>query len=192
MSMSMVKYRGNLLPRPDLTIILGIPNYDTLHQMQLELKTSALSIHSNLRGATHRHFGILMRDTKHATLSNIPCLCPTHPVILLIPNHSTCVASYKLKCSYKKNIQFSHKVRGVKQALIQQIVTDVDEQYIISIKKGLQENSQETYANFYPTYSPHMENFTEPDQLFWKRKWPKYIMACSPQSTIFPINLKIF
>ena len=38
MSISKVKYRNTFFPKLDLTRILGIPTYNTLHQMQLDLE----------------------------------------------------------------------------------------------------------------------------------------------------------
>ena len=49
MIISTVNYREAFFLKLDLTRILGIHTYDALHQMQLELKTNAISIHSNLR-----------------------------------------------------------------------------------------------------------------------------------------------
>ena len=57
-----------------------------------------------------------------------------HPGILQIPNNATRVASYELKRVYKDNLRVLQRVIGVEQALIQQVVTAVYEQYIISMK----------------------------------------------------------
>ena len=75
-----------------------------------------------------------MTNTKYAKMPNIPYVCPEYPDILLIPNNATHIASYELKQVYYKNIRVFHKLCGVEQALIQQVVTTVDEQYIISMK----------------------------------------------------------
>ena len=97
MNISTVNYLKSSFPKTDITIILGIPTYDALHQMELEIKTNAISVHSNLGVATHVHLGLFMTDTKYAILSNIPFMHHVHPVILLIANNATCVASYELK-----------------------------------------------------------------------------------------------
>ena len=128
MSISTVKYQETFFPKPDLTIILGIPNCDALHQMKLELNSNDLSVHSNLGGVSHGHLGILMTNMKYATLSPVVYVRPVHPGILQISRNATCVASYKLKKFYYNNLQVSHKVRGVEQALIQQAVTAINEQ----------------------------------------------------------------
>ena len=114
----MVNYCETFLLKPDITRIFGIPNYNSFHQIQLELKTNALSVHSNLGGATHIHLVLLMINTKYATLSNVPYLRPVHPSILIIPNNATHVASSKLKRVYDKNIQYFHGLGGVKQTTI--------------------------------------------------------------------------
>ena len=123
MSISTVKYRETFPPKPDLTRIIGIPTYDAKYQMRLELKINALSLHYNIGGATQRHLGILITNTKYATMSPVPYVGPVHTGILLIPKNATCVASYELKQLYDENIQIFHERHGFKQALMQQVAT---------------------------------------------------------------------
>jgi hypothetical protein len=134
MSIPSVNYRETFFPKPDLTRIIGIPTYEALHQMQLELKTNALSVHSNLGGAQHGHLGLLMTNAQYALVSDTPYERPEHPGVLHIPHNATRVASDALKRTYDENLRVFHEVRGVEQALIQQIVTAVEEQYIIAMK----------------------------------------------------------
>ena len=134
MSIPSVNYRETFFPKPDLSKILGLPTYDSLHQMQLELKSNALSVHSNLGGGTHGHLGLLMTAAQYALVSDAPYERPEHPGILHIPHAATRVASDALKRTYDENLRVFHEVRGMEQALIQQIVTAVDEQYIIAVK----------------------------------------------------------
>ena len=122
-----INYHKHFLPKPDLTRILGIPTYDDLQKMQLELQSNDISVHYNLGGGTHGNVGILMTNTKYATLSFVLYLRPVHPGILQIPNNATRVSSYELKRVYGKNFRFFHEVRGFEQALIQQVVTAFDE-----------------------------------------------------------------
>jgi hypothetical protein len=133
-SIPSVNYRETFFPKPDLTRIIGIPTYEALHQMQLELKTNALSVHSNLGGAQHGHLGLLMTAAQYALVSDTPYERPEHPGVLHIPHNATRVASDALKHTYDENLRVFHEVRGVEQALIQQIVTAVEEQYIIAMK----------------------------------------------------------
>ena len=151
MIISMVKYLNTFFPKPDLTRILCIPTYDSLHQINLKLKTNALSVHSNLRGATHRNLVLLMKNTKYATMSNVPYICPMHPGVLLITNNSIRATSYRIKRVYDENLQVFHKVWGYKQALIQQFSTAVNKQHIISIKNLTR-----------PVYGQHTSDFCVP------------------------------
>ena len=96
--------------------------------MKLDLKTNTLSVHSNLRAATHIHPVLLMTNTKYTRLPNLLYLRPVRPGILVTPKNDTRVASYELKRVYDENLQFLHKVSGAKQALIQKFVTSINEQ----------------------------------------------------------------
>ena len=100
MNISTVKYQEVFFLKMDLARILGILAYDSLHQMQLKMKSNALSVHSKLGGGTRIHLGLLMTNTKYATLSPVPHICPVHPSILQIPNNATHVALYELKIVY--------------------------------------------------------------------------------------------
>ena len=97
MRISTVNYQETFFLKPYLTRILRIPTYDALHQMKLELKSNALSIHSNLGGGTQGNLGLLMTNTKYATRSPVPYGHPVHPGIVQIPNNATRVAPYVLK-----------------------------------------------------------------------------------------------
>ena len=107
-----VNYREKFFPKLDLTRILGIPTYDALHQIKLELDINALYVHSNLGGGTHGHLGIWMINTKYATLSPIAYVRPVHPSILQIPSNATRVASYKLRDFTTRISKFSLKYMG--------------------------------------------------------------------------------
>ena len=168
MSIPSVNYRETFFPKPDLTRILGIPTYENLHQMQLELKTNALSVHSNLGGATHGHLGLLMTEAQYALVSDIAYERPEHPGVLHVPNNATRVAADALKRTFDEHLRVFHEVRGVEQSLIQQIVTAVDEQYIIAMKnretgqftgdvRQIFTYLQNTYGKISPSQLSHFE-----------------------------------
>ena len=166
MSISTVNYRKTFFPKLDLTRIIGIPTYDALHQINLELKNSALSIKSNLEGATHGNLGILMINVKYDTLSPVPYVRPLHPVIILISNNAARVASYKLKRVYDKNLQVFHEVHGFEQALIQQVVTPGNEQDIVATKNR---TTGQFIGNIYQilhTFSQRTESITKSFEQF--------------------------
>ena len=91
MSISTVNYQETFFLKPDLTIILSIPTYNDLHQMQLELKSKTLSVQSNLFEGTHGHIGLLITNMKYTTLSPVAYVRPVHPGILKISRkRNTC------------------------------------------------------------------------------------------------------
>ena len=71
-----------------------------------------------------------------------PCLqhsiCPSRTSWHIYPSQwsHTHVQSDPLQCAHDKNLRVFHEVRQVEQALIQQIVTAVEEQYIIAMLKN--------------------------------------------------------
>ena len=129
-----VNYRETCFPKPDLTRTPGRPTYESLHNMQLELKANAISVHSNLGGGNHGHLGLLMTDPQYALVSNTAYVRPVHPGVLVLPNGATRVQSDAFQRTHDETLRVFHEVRGVEQALVQQIVTAVDETYVIAMK----------------------------------------------------------
>ena len=166
MSISTVNYRKTFFPKLDLTRIIGIPTYDALHQINLELKNSALSVKSNLGGATHGNLVIFMINVKYETLSPVLYVRPLHPGIILIPNYATRFASYKLKRVYDKNLQIFHEVHGFEQALIQQVVTPGNEQDIVATKNRTTGQFTGKIHHILHTFSQRMESITKSFEQF--------------------------
>ena len=133
MSINATNYR-DIMSKPDLTAILGIPTYDSLHKMQIELKTNAISVHSNKGGGSHGHLGLIMTGPQFALLSNVAYIKDPHPGELVIPQNATRVAAEAQKRAYDERIRVFHEVRGVEQALIQQIVASVEPEYLVAMK----------------------------------------------------------
>ena len=129
-----VNYRETCFPKQDLTRYPGRPNYESLHQMQLELKANAISVHSNLGGGNHGHLGLLMTNQQYTLIVNTPYVRPVHPGTFVLAGGEKRVQVDALQRTHDEIIRVFHEVRGVEQALIQQIVAAVDACYIISIR----------------------------------------------------------
>lgn len=134
MAVSTVNYRELFFEHPDLTKIIGIPTYDTLHQLHQELKANAMSVHSTLGGSQHGHLGLLMSQNAYALLSNTPFVIPEYPGELIIPAGATRHAQDLLERNHKEALRKFHEVRGVERALIQQVVSAVHPQYIAAMR----------------------------------------------------------
>ena len=85
MSIAAINYREAFFPIKDLTRIIGMPTYETLHMMYLELKTNSTSVHSNLAGGLFGHLGLLLSPARYLMVSNTPYIRPDHPGVLIIP-----------------------------------------------------------------------------------------------------------
>jgi hypothetical protein len=89
MSIRTVNYREVFFEDPDLSRIIGIPTYETMHTLNQELKSNAISVHSNLGGGQHGHLGLVVSPNAYALLSNMPYARPGHPAPLAIPQNAS-------------------------------------------------------------------------------------------------------
>jgi hypothetical protein len=134
MSIAAINYRETFFPVKDLTRIIGIPTYETLHTMHLELKTNSTSVHSNLGGGQFGHLGLVISPTRYAMESNAPYVRPAHPGELVIAAADTRHVQDAHERNYKEQLRTFHETHNVEIALIQQIVSAVDGQYISPMK----------------------------------------------------------
>jgi hypothetical protein len=134
MSIAAINYRETFFPVKDLTRIIGIPTYETLHTMHIELKTNSTSVHSNLGGGQFGHLGLVISPARYAMESNAPYVRPAHPGTLVIAAADTRHAQDAHERTYKEQLRTFHETRNVEIALIQQIVSAVDGQYISPMK----------------------------------------------------------
>ena len=145
--------------------------------MQLELKINALSVHSNLGSATHRHLGLFITNTKYTPLSSIPCVRPVHPCILLIPNNSTRVALYKLKWVYKGNLIFFTNYMDLNKHWSKYLSQPPTKDTLSPWRIVLLDNLRETLSYFCIPLLNVWKNITNPFKQFRKRSdryalWP--------------------
>jgi hypothetical protein len=134
MTISTVNYREIFFEHPELTKIIGIPTYDTLHKLNQEIKSNAISVHSNLGGGQHGHLGLVVSPTAYAILSNMAYERPTLPATLDVPATASKHSQDLLERTHTESLRLFHEVRGVERALTQQIVSAVNPQYIAAMR----------------------------------------------------------
>jgi hypothetical protein len=136
MSLPTVNYWEIFFEHPDLTKIIGIPTYDTLHTLNQEIKANAISVHSNLGGGENGHIGLVLSPNAYAFLSDTPYTRPGHPMpLVVIPAAATKHAQNLLERTYyKEELRLFHEVCGVERSLMQQIVAAVDSSYLIAMR----------------------------------------------------------
>ena len=80
------------------TRIVGEPEFDSLHQMLLEVKEHLSYVPSTLGGGAHVYAGIVLSAPTYATLAPMtPFMTPLHPGILVTPPGATQYAIVLLK-----------------------------------------------------------------------------------------------
>jgi len=126
MSISTINYRETYFPKPDLSPIIGRPKFESLYRLIIDLQANVQSVHSNLGGGTHGHLGLIMTPTQYAIHSTTPYDRPTYTGSLAIPVGTTRLAAEELERNHIESLRLFHEVRGIEQALIQQMVTAID------------------------------------------------------------------
>ena len=134
MSIPTVNYRETSFEKPDLTLIIGKPDFETLYQLIIDLRTNALSVHSNLGGGNHGHLGLLMTNQQYTLIGNTPYVRPVHPGIFVLAGGETRVQADALQRAHNETLRIFHEVRGVEKALTQQVVSAVEGKYLLSFK----------------------------------------------------------
>jgi hypothetical protein len=172
---STVNYRELFFEYTDLDRIHGEPNPENLLRFQKQLKANARSVYSNLGGGQHGHLFLVLSDAAYALISNTPFIRPTHPGTLVIPAGNTEAQIRALKDAHKVQLTNFKEVTGVEQALKQQIIKAVDDNYLAAIRNR-QTNSLtgtvhqitnhliDTYGRITPTmiddYEQHLKQMT--------------------------------
>ena len=60
MALSTVNYRETIFKKTELTKIIGIRTYDTLHLLHNKIKYNETAVHSNIEGDQHGYIGLLL------------------------------------------------------------------------------------------------------------------------------------
>ena len=119
---------------PELTRIHGQPTFDSLTRLSDQLKSNAQSVISDLGGGSHGHLGLVLSPDEYATISPVPYVAPPHPGALQIPVGTAQHVAIRLKEEHRENIRVFRESLDVQQALIKQIVTAVDEEYLQELR----------------------------------------------------------
>ena len=82
---STINYRETISEHTNLTKIIGIPPYDTLHLLQNKIKSNATAVHRNLGSDQHGYLGLVLRTNAYIFLSKNTFVRPVHPGTLVIP-----------------------------------------------------------------------------------------------------------
>ena len=119
---------------PVLTKIQGEPTADSLILLKQKLKANASSVYSNLGGGTHGHLFLFIPPDQFNLLSNAAFFRPIHPGPLTIPIDTTAAMSVVIKDQYNEQLCLFRGVSGVKKALISQIVSAINAEFLTALR----------------------------------------------------------
>jgi hypothetical protein len=129
MSIPTVNYRESFFEKPDLTPVIGKPDYETLYQTIVDLRTNAISVHSNLGRGNHGHLGLLMSPAQYAVESQVPFIRPTHPGVLNIPVATARHLADQMEREYKELLSFKNRQTGQFNGNLLQILQHLQTTY---------------------------------------------------------------
>ena len=130
MAIAAVNYKESFFEHTELTPIIGRPNYKSLHRLHQEIKTNAMTVHSNLGGGAFGYLGLVMTPSEYAFISPVPFVKPIYPGPLTIPPGLSVYKARQLATDHKEILRLFHESRGVERALLQQLVAAIDPAYI--------------------------------------------------------------
>lgn len=129
-SASSVNYCNNFFEIANLTRIHGEPTFESIQTLQQEILINVQCVHSDLGGGAHGHLGLVLCPQEYAVHSNTVYRWPTHPGPLVIPAGTTNHMSNTLHEQHHERMRVFREVKGIEQALHQQIVTAIKPQYL--------------------------------------------------------------
>ena len=98
------------------------------------MKVNAKSVYFILGGGAHGHLGIVFTDAKFALILNKPFIYLTQQGPLIIPDGNTAHMNSNTIIAHTEEVRHFREVTGVKQALVQQVATTVEEAYLVNIR----------------------------------------------------------
>ena len=112
------------------TPIQGTPTKKTLKRLKQELRANASSVESDLGGGDHGYLGLVLTDTKYATVLPTTFTAPTYPATLTIPTGTSQVEALNLREQHKKARQTYYGCKNVEKALQHHIQDAIEDKYL--------------------------------------------------------------
>ena len=76
----------------------------------------------------------MLTDAYYALIYPTPLAYPNHPGPLIIPDGTTAHENSNMRIAHTKEVCLFREVKGVEQALVQQIFGTVEEAYLVDIR----------------------------------------------------------
>ena len=118
-----------------------------LHKLRNEIKANAKSVYPNLRGGAHGHISLLTTYEKYFLILNTPFIKPNHPGSIIIMYGTNFHMKSNMRITHNEEVRLFRKVTGVKQALIQNTLSTVEEDYLENIRNRTMNSINDTMGN---------------------------------------------
>jgi hypothetical protein len=117
-------------PHPQLTPIIGQPNYTNLLGLRRELHTNARSVHSHRGGGKHGHLGLVMDPAAYIARTDVRFELPPYPGEEPTPTGTTAAQISGARYKFNDLRAELATAERVDSALRKQLLTAVDHNYI--------------------------------------------------------------
>ena len=128
-------YKNNFFQYPELTRIHGEPTTAALLTLRKEVKANALTVFTTLGGGAHGHLGLVVDANTYATIPNtVPYVRPVHPGPLVLAQNATQYQIILTREQHQEAMRLFREANAVERALIQQIVSAIDDKFLRAIR----------------------------------------------------------
>ncbi len=131
-----IDYKNHVFEFPELTRRIGKPATATLITLLNEVKSNAMSVHSDLGGGENGYLGLVASGTTYQTLvpGARPYHHPVNPGRFIIEGHETQHQIAQRHAEHAEQVRVFKEVIGIKRALVQQIVSAVEPKYLKALQ----------------------------------------------------------
>ena len=131
-----IDYKNHVFEFPELTRIVGEPSTATLITLLNEVKSNAMSVHSDLGGGENGHLGLVVSPATYQTLvpDGVPYRKPVNPGRFVIKGRETGAQITQRRAEHAERVRVFKEVIGVERTIIQQIVSAIEPKYLKALR----------------------------------------------------------
>lgn len=131
-----IDYKNHVFEFPELSRIVGEPSTATLITLLNEVKSNAMSVHSDLGGGANGHLGLVVSPATYQTLvPGAPAYVrTTNPGRYTITGRETQPQITQRRAEHAEQVRAFKEVLGVERALLQQIVSAIEPKYLKALR----------------------------------------------------------
>jgi regulator of replication initiation timing len=125
-------------PHPTIPAVIGIPTYETISEVNLQLNANAASVHSNLGDGAHGLLALTINPAVFNTLSAVAFVVPVNPGAQpVIPAGATNHQINAIQNQHKENHRIWKEYLATDKALKQMLLAAVNEMYYRSLRNRI-------------------------------------------------------